>query len=115
VLTLRGLGGMITGVISTKNISGPVFIFKEAANSANEGLDQVIGFLVFLSVSLAILNLLPIPVLDGGHLLFFTIEAIKGSPINLKAYEWATNVGMLILFGLMALAFGNDIMRLINV
>ncbi|MCB0330821.1 MAG: site-2 protease family protein, partial [Bdellovibrionales bacterium] len=76
-LTLRGLSGMVMGKVSTDNIAGPLFIFKQGSEAAKTGLDRLIEFMVFLSVSLALLNLLPIPVLDGGHLVFFTIEAIR--------------------------------------
>ena len=111
-LTLRGLSGMVMGKVSTDNIAGPLFIFKQGSEAAKTGLDRLIEFMVFLSVSLALLNLLPIPVLDGGHLVFFTIEAIRGSPVNLKFQERATQLGMLALLVLMVFAVSNDIRRL---
>ena len=111
---MKGMGAMITGAISRTNIAGPIFIFGEAARSAEKGFEQLIGFMVFLSISLAILNLLPIPILDGGHLLFFTIEAIKGGPLSLKAQSYANQVGLFILLSLMIFAIGNDIVRLIT-
>ncbi|MBX7145490.1 MAG: RIP metalloprotease RseP [Oligoflexia bacterium] len=111
-VTVDGLLGMVQGLISPKHISGPIFIFKEAARSANRGLEHVLEFMVFLSVSLAILNLLPIPILDGGHLMFFTIEALRGAPLSLRVQELANQVGMLILFALMIFAFGNDLLKL---
>lgn len=113
VVTVRGLSGMIRGVISPKHISGPIFIFKEAAKSAKKGLEHLLDFMTFLSVSLAILNLLPIPILDGGHLLFFVIQAIRGGkPVSLRVQEVANQVGMLLLLLLMIFAFGNDLWKL---
>ncbi len=113
VVTVRGLWGMIQGAISPKHISGPIFIFKEAAKSAKKGLEHVLDFMTFLSVSLAILNLLPIPILDGGHLMFFTLQALRGGkPVSLRIQEVANQVGMLILFLLMIFAFGNDLLKL---
>lgn len=111
-VTVSGLAGMVQGLISPKHISGPIFIFKEAARSANRGFEHVLEFMIFLSVSLAILNLLPIPILDGGHLVFFTLEAIRGVPLSLRVQEWANQVGMLILLALMIFAFSNDLLKL---
>lgn len=113
-LTAKGLWGMLSGVISPKHIAGPIFIFKEAAQTAKRGFEHLLDFVVFLSVSLAVLNLLPIPVLDGGHLLFFIIEGLKGSPLSIKAQAVANQVGMFILLMLMVFAVGNDILRLVG-
>jgi regulator of sigma E protease len=109
--TLIGLKGMILGHISSDNIAGPVRIFQEAGRSAQKGFEYVLSFMIFLNVSLAVLNLLPIPVLDGGHLFFFTIEALKGSPINIRVREISTQVGMFLLLALMVFALGNDLFR----
>lgn len=109
--TLLGLKGMILGHISSDNIAGPVRIFQEAGRSASKGFEYVLSFMIFLNVSLAVLNLLPIPVLDGGHLFFFTVEAFKGSPINIRVREIATQVGMFLLLALMVFALGNDLFR----
>lgn len=103
---------MAQGHVAMKNIAGPVRIFGEAGKAAERGVEDLAHFIVFLSVTLAVMNLLPIPVLDGGHLLFFTIEAIKGGPLSLRVQEFATQVGMIILLSVMVLAFGNDILRL---
>ncbi len=111
VMTLRGIGGIIQGAISPKHIAGPIFIFQTAARTARKGLEPLINFVVFLSVSLAILNLLPIPVLDGGHVLFFTIEAIIRRPVSLKVQQTATQVGLAFLLLLTLFAVGNDIAR----
>lgn len=113
--TLLGIGGMIVGSVSTSNLGGPISIFKEAGESAKRGFENLAFFIVFLSVSLGVLNLLPIPILDGGHLVFFTIEAIKGSPLSLGFYEICNRVGGLILLGLIIFALGNDILKLFNV
>lgn len=112
VVTFRGLWGMISGVISPRHIAGPIFIFKEAARSAKRGVDYLLDFVVFLSMSLAILNLLPIPILDGGHLMFFLLEALRGKPLSLQVQGIANQVGLAALLLLMAFAVGNDIVRL---
>jgi len=113
-LTFRGLYGMISGFISPKNIAGPIYIFQAGAEAAQSGADRLIDFMIFLSVSLAILNLLPIPILDGGHLLIFTIEALKGGRLNIKIVEKANMVGLALLLLLMVYAVGNDVMRLFS-
>lgn len=113
VMTFRGIKGMIEGAISPKHIAGPIFIFSTAAKSAKKGLEHLLSFIVFLSVSLAILNLLPIPVLDGGHVLFFTIEAIIRKPLSLRVQQVATQIGVLFLLVLTLFAVGNDIIRLL--
>jgi regulator of sigma E protease len=109
--TLIGLKGMILGHISSDNIAGPVRIFQEAGRSAEKGFEYVLSFMIFLNVSLAVLNLLPIPVLDGGHIFFFTLEALKGGPISIRVREVATQVGMFLLLALMVFALGNDLFR----
>lgn len=114
IMTVRGIGGMIKGLISPEHISGPIFIVSEAARSANRGIEYVMDFMVFLSVSLALLNLLPIPILDGGHLVVFTIEAIIRRPISLKVQQVATQVGFAFLMVLTFFALSNDIRRLFS-
>ncbi len=111
-MVLKSVFLMVKGHVAVKNIAGPVRIFGEAGKAAQRGLEDLAHFLVFLSVTLAVMNLLPIPVLDGGHLVFFTIEAIKGGPLNIRVQEFASQVGMFILLGLMVFALGNDILRL---
>jgi regulator of sigma E protease len=113
-MTLRGLWGMVSGVISAKNIGGPILILQQAAQSAQRGAQYVFSYMVLLSVSLAILNLLPIPILDGGHLLFFTIEAIFRTTLSVRVIERAQQLGMFILFALMLFAMFNDIGRLVG-
>jgi regulator of sigma E protease len=103
---------LILGEISTKNLSGPISIAKVAGSSAESGLKSFIAFLALLSIFLGVFNLLPIPILDGGHLLYFLIEAIKGSPVSEKIQMAGYQVGLFLVVGLSVLAFYNDIMRL---
>jgi regulator of sigma E protease len=114
VLTLRVLWKLITGEASLKNISGPVTIAEFAGVSAIIGLSAFLGALAIFSISIGILNLLPIPVLDGGHLLYFLIELIKGSPVSETIEAVGQRVGIAMLAGLMALAFYNDFARLMG-
>jgi regulator of sigma E protease len=111
LLMLRMLGKMVLGEVSVKNLSGPISIADTAGKSASYGASYFIKFLAIVSVSLGVLNLLPIPVLDGGHLFFFLIEAIKGSPLSDKVMEQGQKVGMLILLAIMGLAFYVDLNR----
>lgn len=108
--TFQGIIGMFTGKVSPKELAGPIFIFDAASQTAQRGLENVLDFMAHLSVSLAVLNLLPIPVLDGGHLLFFLIEAIFG-PISIRKREIASQVGLAFLLLLMGVALTNDIRR----
>jgi regulator of sigma E protease len=112
--TLGLLGRMITGSASVKNLSGPISIAQFANSSAAAGLSQFLFFLGAISLSLGILNLLPIPVLDGGHLLYYLIELVKGSPVSEQAQIAGQYFGLIALAGLMALAFVNDILRLVG-
>ena len=111
-LTLASLKKMLVGMISIKNLSGPITIAKVAGASAQYGLSAYLGFLALLSVSLGVLNLLPIPVLDGGHLAYYIIEAVKGSPVSEKIQLAGFKVGLFLVIGLMVLALYNDLMRL---
>ncbi len=108
--TAEGIWRMLAGKISPEEIAGPIFIFQEANRQKEQGIEYLINFMVWLSVSLAVLNLLPIPVLDGGHLLFFFLEALFG-PISIKKRELAQQFGVLLLLGLMILAIRNDFVR----
>lgn len=115
VQTLRVLKGLLTGLLSpTRTIGGPIEIIKQTAASADQGWMAIIGWMVFLNVTLGIMNLLPIPVLDGGHLTMFTIEALRGRPLSMKTQMAVTNVGMMILLTLMVFAFGNDLFRVLS-
>lgn len=112
--TLGLLKRMLTGNASVKNLSGPISIAQFANDSANSGLSSFLFFLGLISLSLGILNLLPIPVLDGGHLLYYLIELLKGSPVSDQFQTAGQYVGLVALFGLMSLAFFNDILRLVG-
>ncbi|SFH49036.1 regulator of sigma E protease [Nitrosospira sp. Nsp14] len=113
VFTLQMLGKMLAGQVSWKNVSGPITIADYAGKSAQMGVAPYLGFLALISISLGVLNLLPIPVLDGGHLMYYVIEIIKGSPLSAKTAEIGQQVGMALLFALMAFAIYNDVVRLI--
>ena len=111
-VTLQILGRMITGEASLKNLSGPVSIAQYAAQTARMGIVTFLGFLAIVSISLAVLNLLPIPLLDGGHLFYYFIEFVKGSPVSMPVQLLGQRISIALLFGLMALAIYNDILRL---
>jgi regulator of sigma E protease len=112
-VSLKMMGKMVLGEISIKNLSGPITIADYAGQSAQMGATAYLGFLALISISLGVLNLLPIPLLDGGHLLYYTIELVKGSPVPDKIWEAGQNVGIALLVTLMAFALYNDISRLI--
>ncbi|TYL47241.1 RIP metalloprotease RseP [Marinomonas sp. IMCC 4694] len=111
-LTVSSIGKMVQGVISVDNLSGPITIAKVASASADSGLQSFLKFMAYLSISLGVLNLLPIPMLDGGHLLFFGIEAVRRKPVTERIQGMAYRVGASLLFALMAIAIFNDIARL---
>lgn len=111
-LTLMSIGKMFTGLISLESLNGPITIAKVAGDSASYGLEAFISFMAYLSISLGVLNLLPIPVLDGGHLMFYLIEMVKGSPVSEKAQAIGNGLGLSLLVMFMGLAFYNDIMGL---
>ncbi|HRP23537.1 MAG TPA: RIP metalloprotease RseP [Thauera sp.] len=114
VLSLKMIGRMFTGEVSWKNLSGPVTIADYAGQTAQLGLSHYLKFVALISISLGVLNLLPIPVLDGGHLLYYTVEIIKGGPIPERVMEIGQQIGLVLLVMLMAFAFYNDINRLIS-
>lgn len=114
VLTLQMLGKMITGDVSWKNISGPITIADHAGQSAQMGLVSYLAFLALISISIGVLNLLPIPILDGGHLMFYLIEIVKGSPLSEGAMLIGQKIGLVMLLTLMLFAIFNDISRLIS-
>lgn len=113
-ISLEMLGKMVTGEVSVKNLSGPVTIADYAGQSAHMGVIAYLGFLALISISLGVLNLLPVPLLDGGHLLYYVAELIKGSPVSERAWENGQKIGIALLGTLMVLAFYNDINRLIS-
>ncbi len=112
-LTVLAIGKIIAGTLSAKNLGGPIMIAQLAGQQAEAGIINLIFFIALLSVNLGIINLLPIPVLDGGHLLFFLIEAVSRRPINHKMREVAQQVGIFVLILLMIFVFYNDIARLL--
>ncbi len=112
-LTLRMLGRMVVGDVSVKNVSGPISIAQVAGDSAQSGLVSFLSFMAIVSISLGVLNLLPVPMLDGGHLLLFAIEGVKGRPLSERFVATSQYVGLAFIGTLMVLAFYNDIMRLI--
>ncbi len=113
IVSLKMMGKMIVGEVSLKNLSGPITIADYAGQSAQIGLGAYIGFLALISISLGILNLLPIPLLDGGHLLYYAVEFFKGSPVPESLWEAGQKVGIALLVTMMAFALYNDISRLI--
>jgi len=114
VFSLQMLGRMLIGQVSWKNLSGPVTIADYAGQSAQLGLVSYLNFLALISISLGVLNLLPIPLLDGGHLMYYTVEIFKGSPVSDRIMEIGQKLGLTLLLVLMAFAFYNDINRLIS-
>ncbi len=113
-LTVVGIYKMLAGEISSKNIGGPLTIANISGEAAAQGTSSVVFLIAILSINLGVLNLLPIPILDGGHLLFFVIEAVLRRPLGERQREIAQQVGLLLLVGIMVFAFWNDIERLIS-
>ena len=112
LFTLDSIKKLLSGLISPKNLSGPITIAKVASASAQSGLESWLGVLALLSISLGVLNLLPIPVLDGGHLLFYLVEWVKGSEVSERVQNLGFQVGISIVLGIMLLAIYNDLSRL---
>jgi regulator of sigma E protease len=113
IFVLDSVKKMVVGLISVKNINGPITIAQVAGETATYGLDVYLGFLALLSISLGVLNLLPIPVLDGGHLLYYAIEAVIRRPVPERIQAWGLQLGLLMISGLMVLAMYNDVNRLL--
>ena len=103
---------LIERIVPLNSLGGPILIAQMAGKQAQKGILDLMNFMAFISVNLAVLNLLPIPVLDGGHIFFFLIEAVIGRPLSLKKIEIAQKVGLVALLSLMVVVFYNDIMRL---
>jgi regulator of sigma E protease len=112
-LTVMSVAKIIQGTLSTKTLGGPIMIAEMAGEQAKAGAGNLLFFMALLSINLAILNFLPIPVLDGGHLLFFLIEAIIRRPVSIKVREFAQQTGVVLLVMLMVFVFYNDITRLL--
>ena len=111
-MIVQSIGRMLVGDISVRHLSGPITIAKVAGASAQYGLVSLLQFMALLSVSLGVLNLLPIPVLDGGHLLYYGIEAVRGKPLSEHLQELGYRIGLFLVIGLMLLALYNDLSRL---
>ena len=111
-LSVEMIGKLITGDVSVKNLSGPISIAQGAGTSAGYGLAYFLSFLALISVNLGIINLLPLPMLDGGHLMFFMVEWITGKPVPEAVQEWGYRIGGVLLFMIMGIAIFNDIARI---
>src|SRR5438105_1847243 len=114
IFSLKMLGKMLMGEVSWKHLSGPVTIADFAGQSAQMGWISYLTFLALISISLGVLNLLPIPLLDGGHLMYYAIEVIKGRPVSERTMELGQRVGLALLLVMMAFAFYNDLNRLLT-
>ncbi len=114
LLTLKMIGKILVGDVSVKNLSGPINIAVYAGYSASAGLARFMDFLAIVSISLGVLNLLPIPILDGGHLMYYGVEMVRGKPVSEATMEMGQRIGILLLIMLMSVAFYNDIIRLLN-
>lgn len=114
ILTLKMIGKILVGEVSLRNLSGPINIAVYAGYSASAGFARFMDFLAIVSISLGVLNLLPIPILDGGHLMYYVVEIIKGRPVSDAAMEVGQRIGIALLLMLMSVAFYNDILRLLN-
>jgi regulator of sigma E protease len=110
--TVKFVKKLVTGQVSPKLLGGPLFIAQQSGKEASKGVASLIFFMALLSVNLAVLNVLPIPVLDGGHLLFLAIERVRGTPLSMKARAMAQQVGIVFLFGVILLVTYNDILRM---
>ena len=113
VFVLDSIKKMVIGLISVRNINGPITIAQVAGETASYGLEVYLGFLALLSICLGVFNLLPIPVLDGGHLFYYTMEAIMGRPVPERVQAWGLQLGLSLIFGIMILAIYNDVNRLL--
>jgi regulator of sigma E protease len=113
-LTLRVLGKLATGQASVRNLSGPITIAQYAGISASIGIEPFLGFLAIISISLGVLNLLPVPMLDGGHLFYYLVEIFKGSPVSEQTEVIGQKIGIVLLFCLMSIAIYNDLLRLVE-
>jgi regulator of sigma E protease len=114
IMSLKLMGKLITGQLSLKNMSGPLTIASAAGDSAERGLKQFVGFLAFISISIGVMNLLPIPVLDGGHFMYYMAELLTGKAVPESAMILGQKIGFLLLGLMMLVAFYNDINRLIT-
>jgi regulator of sigma E protease len=112
VLSIDMIGKLLTGDVSVKNLSGPISIAQGAGSSAGYGLVYFLGFLALISVNLGVINLLPLPVLDGGHLVYYIVELVRGKPVSERIQEVGFRVGSVLLLVVMGIAIFNDVARL---
>ena len=110
---LEAIGQIIVGVRDAEEIGGPIAIAKMSGDVAKLGIDQLLWFMAVLSINLGMINLFPIPMLDGGHLLFFGIEAVRGRPLGERAQEWGFRIGLALVLTLMLFATWNDLTKII--
>ena len=108
-VSLKGVGQIISGRRNSDELSGPVGIAKRAGQAARLGIGGILFFAVYISINLGLVNLFPIPLLDGGHLLFYCFEAVLGRPLGARAQEYGFRVGLFLVLALMVLATGNDL------
>ena len=113
-LTVYSFYKLLAREVPLKSLGGPILIAQVAGRQAKLGVAPLVQFMAVLSVNLFLLNLLPIPVLDGGHLMFFTLEAFRGRPVNIKHREMAQGIGLMLILALMILVFYQDLLRLFN-
>jgi regulator of sigma E protease len=109
---LNFVGELVTGKVSPRNLGGPILIGQVSGQAARAGVIALLGWMAFLSVNLAVLNMLPIPILDGGHLVFLAIEAVRGKPLSKRARERLSQLGFIVIMALMVWVFASDILRL---
>jgi regulator of sigma E protease len=112
--TLEMMWKMVRGLVSVKNLSGPLTIADYAGQSVQMGWLPYVSFIALVSISLGVLNLLPVPLLDGGHLMYYSYEIVKGRPVSDRVMEIGQKIGMIFLFSLMAFAIYNDVQRLVG-
>jgi regulator of sigma E protease len=112
--SLKMLGRMVLGQVSWRNLSGPVSIADYAGQTAEQGWMSFAGFLAVISIGLGVINLLPIPLLDGGHLMYYFVEIFQGRPVSERVMELGARIGMAIIGALIFLALYNDVLRLLN-
>ena len=113
--TFRYLGKLVTGRESADQLGGPIAMAKAAGDAASIGFFQFVSVIAFLSVSIGLINLFPIPMLDGGHLVYYAIEAVRGKPLGERAQEWGFRIGFSLVIMLMVVGTWNDLMRVATV